>query len=84
MKKKTPEKDASGYADDTLQGQPKPKPDIKTGKGADTDQNYGSGRNTSPAAEWDEGGPRSRRGAPRAQEGRKKPDDTYGDAEERS
>ncbi len=33
------------------------------------------------AREWDEGGSR-RRGAPRAQEGRKMADDNYGDAKE--
>lgn len=72
-----------GYADDTLKGKAKSRPPAKAGKGSDTDKSYGSGRNTSPAAEWDEGGPRSRRGAPRALEGRAEGDEHYGDATER-
>ncbi len=75
--------ETSGYADDTLGGVAKPKTGTQAGKGADTDKAYGSGRNTSPAAEWDEGGTRSRRGAPRALEGREQADDKYGDAGER-
>lgn len=92
--KKQPEKGAgtsgaksrdetSGYADDTLAGTAKAKPAAKAGKGADTDKSYGSGRNTSPASEWDEGGTRSRRGAPRALEGREMGDDNYADGDER-
>lgn len=73
-----------GYADDTLKGKAKPKGTAAPGKGADSDHNYGSGRNTTPSArEWDDGGTRSRRGAPRTQEGRKMPDGNYGDADER-
>ncbi len=75
--------EGAGYADDTLAGTAKSKTPAKSGKGADTDKSYGSGRNTSPAAEWDEGGSRSRRGAPRALEGRELADDNYGDADER-
>lgn len=74
----------NGYADDTLKGKAKPKGVPAPGKGADSDHHYGSGRNTSPSArEWDDGGTRSRRGAPRTQEGRKMPDGSYGDAGER-
>jgi hypothetical protein len=73
-----------GYADDTLAGKAKPKGSAGHGKGADTDHNYGSGRHTmSPARQWDDGGTRSRRGAPRPQEGRKLSDGNYADAEER-
>lgn len=73
----------SGYADDTLAG--KGKTDSVSKKGADTDKTYGSGRGDagSSAREWDDGGSRTRRGAPRAQEGRKMPDENYGDAKER-
>ncbi len=84
MKNKITDKEPSGYKDDTLQGKPRPQGSTEKQKGADTDKNYGSGINTSPASEWDEGGTRSRRGAPRVNEGRKKPDAAYGDADERA
>ncbi|MDF3022734.1 MAG: hypothetical protein K0R10_95 [Alphaproteobacteria bacterium] len=73
----------SGYADDTLAG--KGKADTVSKKGVDTDKTYGSGKGDAGASarEWDEGGSRTRRGAPRAQEGRKMPDENYGDAKER-
>ena len=75
---------SKGYADDTLKGKAKPKGAPAQGKGADTDRHYGSGRNTAESArEWDDGGTRSRRGAPRTQEGRKMPDGNYADAGER-
>lgn len=75
---------SKGYADDTLNGKAKPKGTPVPEKGADSDRNYGSGRNTGDSArEWDDGGTRSRRGAPRTQEGRKMPDKNYGDAGER-
>ncbi len=73
--------ETSGYADDTLAG--KGKPGTVSKKGVDTDKTYGSGRGDAGARGWDDGGSRSRRGAPRAQEGRKLADDNYGDAKER-
>ena len=86
MKKKTDKgtvPKSSGYADDTLAG--KGKADTVSKKGVDTDKTYGSGKGDAgvSAREWDEGGSRTRRGAPRAQEGRKMPDENYGDAKER-
>ena len=73
----------SGYTDDTLAG--KGKADTVSKKGVDTDKTYGSGKGDAGASvrEWDDGGSRTRRGAPRAQEGRKMADENYGDAKER-